>query len=327
MVIQESSKLSNGTETIVPPRNPSQDPPFVSVAIITLNSRSTIQKCLQALTSLDYPNQRYEIVIVDGGSTDGTTDVLKEFPIRVVVDRQRNRGTARNVAIDNCKGQIVAFTDADCVPLKSWLTDHVLIHQDPHVLVVAGSVLQGGDFGLPTTFYHETYFATQSPHIARRKTWEIASANASFKRSTFKVVGPFPQLDRGEESLLAWKVIRAGFDVIFDPTPKVVHLHRAMSYRTLFQRSWDEGYSDRCLQSAFGEASPFRLPKGFAPTLMFSLPLFIARAGRYFAKLLIGGFENIETLISIPILTAASLWWVRGYLAAARNGGLQNATA
>ncbi|HVH15886.1 MAG TPA: glycosyltransferase [Candidatus Angelobacter sp.] len=324
-MIHESSTPASAIGTVVPTINHSQDQPFVSVAIITLNSRSTIQKCLEALINLEYPRQRYEIVIVDGGSTDGTTELLKEFPVRVVVDRQRNRGTARNIAIDNCGGQIIAFTDADCVPLKSWLTDHVLIHQDPHVLVVAGSVLQGGDFGLPTTFYHETYFATQSPHTARRKTWEIASANASFKTSTFKVVGHFPLLDRGEESLLAWKVIRAGFDVIFDPTPKVVHLHRAMSYRSLFQRSWDEGYSDRCLQSAFGEASPFRLPEGFGPTLMFSLPLLIARAGRYFVKLLIGGFKNIHTLISIPILIAASLWWVRGYLAAARNGGLQSA--
>ena len=303
---------------------PPKDMPFVSVAIITLNSRSTVQQCLQALTSLDYPKDRYEIVIVDGGSTDGTTDLLRRFPVRVVLDKRRNRGMARNTAINNCKGKIVAFTDADCIPLRSWLTDHVSIHGDPHVLVAAGSVLQGGDLGLPTTIYHETYFATQSPHTPRRKTWEIASANASFKASTFSTVGPFPELDRGEESLLSWRVIQAGFEVVFDPSPKVIHIHPRMSYRSLFGRSWDEGYSDRCLQSAFGENPPFHLPRSFAAVLALSPSLSIARAGRYFVKLLLGGYNNIDTLISIPVLLAASFYWLHGYMTASRHGGMQS---
>jgi GT2 family glycosyltransferase len=296
-----------------------QNLPFVSIAIITLNSSSTIQQCLQALTSLEYPKHQYEIVVVDGGSTDGTMDLLRKFPVRLVVEKRRNRGIARNTAVDNCRGQIVAFTDADCIPLRSWLTDHVSVHRDPRILVVAGPVLQGGDFGLPTTIYHETYFATQSPHTPRRKTWEIASANASFKTSTFKTVGLFPELDRGEESLLSWKVLQAGFNVVFDPGPKVVHLHRHMDYRSLFKRSWDEGYSDRGLQSAFGKASPFHLPKHFAAVLMLSAPLLIARATRYFVKLLIGGYREINTLISIPILLTASFYWLHGYVTASRT--------
>ncbi len=293
--------------------------PLVSVAVITLNSSSTIQRCLQALADLEYPKNRYEIVIVDGGSTDSTIDLVRRFPVRVVVETRRNRGVARNTAVGNCKGQIVAFTDADCVPLKTWLNDHVLLHKDPRVLVVGGSVLQGGDFGLPTTIYHETYFATQSPYTPRRRTWEIASANASFKTSTFAKLGPFPELDRGEESLLAWRVLQAGFDVIFDPSPKVIHLHRHMSYRSLFKRSWDEGYSDRSLQSAFGEASPFQLPKSFAGALIFSVSLLIARAARYVIKLLEGGRKRASILIFIPILLATSLYWVHGYTRAAKD--------
>ncbi len=293
--------------------------PFVSVAIITLNSISTIQRCLQALVELDYPKDRSEIVIVDGGSTDGTVDLLQKYPVKIVIDTRKNRGVARNTAVNNCKGEIIAFTDADCTPLKSWLTDHVSVHSDPHVLVVAGAVLQGGDFGLPTTIYHQTYFATQSPTTSRRKTWEIASANASFKTSTFKLVGPFPELDRGEESLLSWRVLQAGFDVVFDPSPRVVHLHSHMSYRSLFKRSWDEGYSDRCLQTAFGNVSPFRLPRGFWLALMLSPCLTITRAGRYLIKMLAGGYGRLDTVVSLPVLLATSLYWLHGYITAAKN--------
>ena len=293
--------------------------PFISVAVITLNCISTIQKCLQALVDLDYPKDRFEIVIVDGGSTDGTTEVLQKFPVRIVVDPRKNRGVARNTAVDHCRGQIIAFTDADCIPLKSWLIDHASVHSDPRILVVAGAVLQGGDFGLPTTIYHQTYFATQSPTTTRRKTWEIASANASFKTTTFKLVGPFPELDRGEETLLSWKVLQAGFDVIFDPSPRVLHLHMHMSYRSLFKRSRDEGYSDRYLQTAFGDASPFRLPRDFWLALVFAPSLSIARASRYIIKMFAGGYNRSDTLISIPALLAASFYWLLGYITAARN--------
>ena len=293
--------------------------PFVSVAVITLNCISTIQQCLQSLIDLEYPKDRLEIVIVDGGSTDGTAEVLRKFPVRVVVDTRKNRGVARNTAVDNCRGQIIAFTDADCTPLKSWLNYHVSAHSDPRVLVVAGAVLQGGDFGLPATIYHQTYFATQSPNTARRKTWEIASANASFKTSTFKLIGPFPELDRGEESLLSWKVLQAGFEVVFDPSPRVVHLHMHMSYRSLFKRSRDEGYSDRYLQTAFGDASPFRLPRDFRLALVLLPSLSIARAGRYMVKMLAGGYNRSDILISIPVLLAASFYWLVGYVHAARN--------
>ena len=316
MTLRESTSEAQGGFFL--PRNEAQSP-FVSVAVITLNCVSTIQKCLQALVELQYPKDRFEIVIVDGGSTDGTTEVLQRFPVRIVVDARRNRGVARNTAVDNCRGQIIAFTDADCTPLKSWLSDHVSAHSDPRILVVAGAVLQGGDFGLPATIYHQTYFATQSPTTSRRKTWEIASANASFKTTTFKLVGPFPELDRGEESLLSWRVLQAGFDVVFDPSPRVVHLHMQMSYRSLFKRSRDEGYSDRYLQTAFGDASPFRLPRDFWLALVFLPSLSIARAGRYMIKMLAGGYNRSDTLISIPALLAASFYWLLGYIHAARN--------
>ncbi len=300
------------------------DLPFVSVAVITLNSGSTIQQCLHSLSTLDYPPDKYEIVIVDGGSTDGTMEVIGKFPVRVVVDKRRSRGLARNTAVMASRGEIIAFTDADCLASKDWLKDHVSIHHDPHILVVAGAVLQGGSFGLPTTLYHQTYFATQSPLTPRRKTWEIASANASFKASTFRIVGAFRQLDRGEESLLCWEVIQRGFDVIFDPSIRVIHLHKSMTYMSLLQRCWDEGYSDRCLQTAFGNFSPFRLPRRFAGTIAFSLSLCIARAARYFIKLWTAGYRRIEAVLSIPVLLAASFYWVHGYATAAKKGGLEN---
>ncbi len=295
--------------------------PFISVAIITLNNKSTIERCLESIDTLDYPKDKYEIVVVDGGSSDGTLDLLQKFPVKQVIDRRPCRGAARNTAVKNCAGELIAFTDADCVVDRGWLKNHVSIHHDPRIMVAAGSVLQGGDFGLPTSLYHSTYFATQSPATARRNTWEIATCNASFKASSFKVAGPFQELDRGEESLLCWKIIQKGFQVIFDPSPKVVHLHRPMNFNALFKRSREEGYSDRCLQGAFGDRAPFRLPKSYALVALLTPSLAMARLARYFTKLVSGGYKKTRALLSIPVLLASSLYWLRGYLTASRRGG------
>jgi len=216
---------------------------------------------------------------------------------------------------------LIAFTDADCVVDRGWLKNHVSIHRDPRIMVAAGSVLQGGDFGLPTSLYHSTYFATQSPATARRNTWEIATCNASFKASSFKVAGPFQELDRGEESLLCWKIIQKGFQVIFDPSPRVVHLHRPMNFNALFKRSREEGYSDRCLQGAFGDRAPFRLPKSYALVAILTPSLAMARLARYFTKLLSGGYKKTKALLSTPVLIASSFCWLRGYLTASHRGG------
>ncbi len=292
--------------------------PFVSIAIITLNSGSTLEECLMSIEALDYPRDRYEVVVVDGGSSDGTMQILRKFPVRVIVDFRKNRGVARNVAVENCRGQLIVFTDGDCTPFRSWLKDHVSLQLDPKVLVVAGSVLQGGDFSLPASIYHGTYFATQSPATSRRKTWEIATCNASFKRSSFSIVGPFQELDRGEESMLCWKILQAGYDVVFDPTPKVLHLHKPMNFMSLLRRSREEGYSDRVLQAVFGTISPFRLPRKLIVATVLTPSLVIARLGRYYTKLVMSGYRR-TAVFALPMLVAATLFWVTGYLEASHQ--------
>ena len=307
-----SGRVSNAAENL----------PFVSIAIIAYNKRSTVDQCLRSIGELDYPREKFEVVVVDGGSTDGTLELLRRYPVRLVSEKRKCRGIARNAAVKNCRGQIIAFTDADCLLSKTWVKDHVSLHNEPKVLAVAGAVLQGGDFSLPARLYHGTYFATQSPLMPRKRTWEIATCNASFKRSAFDMAGLFEELDRGEESLLCWRILQLGFDVLFDPSPKVVHVHDPMGFRTLFRRSWEEGFSDRLLQETFGVISPYRLPKGFLPTAVWIVPLLLSRLGRYLQKLLLASHRKGEALLSIPILFAASVYWVHGYLVSAHHAGI-----
>jgi len=298
--------------------------PFVSVALITFNKKSTIEQCLKSLFSLDYPKSKYEVVVVDGGSTDGTFEILRDFPVSLIIETRKCRGLARNTAVNNSKGDVIAFIDADCLASKTWLKDHATAHQDPRVLAVGGSVLQGGDLSMPTRIYHETYFAAQSPTLTRRVTWDLATCNASFKRHTFRDVGLFPEIDRGEDTLLCWEALRKGYEVIYDPSPRVIHVHERITFRALLKRSMEQGEADREIQGIFGNESPFKLPREFLLTALLAPSLAIARFVRYLAHLNRSP-ERQLFLLQLPVLIATSLLWTLGYVRAAHHSGAKNA--
>ncbi len=257
---------------------------------------------------------------MDGGSDDGTLDILHSYPVKIILQTRKNRGLARNTAVEHAKGDIVAFIDADCLAMPNWLREHAMIHEDPNILIVGGSVTQGGDFSLPAKIYHETYFGAQSPSVSRRITWDLATCNASFKRTTFWQVGLFPEINRGEDSLLCWQTLKKGYMVVYDPGPKVVHLHEQIGFRTLFKRTREQGEADREIQEAFGPVSPFRLPRRFLVALFLAPSLMFARFGRYFT----GVFRNQRqqlSILTLPVLIGISVLWTIGYVSSSLRMG------
>jgi len=96
--------------------------PAISVVIPTYNRAPVLRLCLDALAAQDYAGP-WQVIVVDDGSTDETPDVMSAFPGFVYL-QQENRGpaAARNRGIQEAKGEIVAFTDDDCLAPADWLS-------------------------------------------------------------------------------------------------------------------------------------------------------------------------------------------------------------
>ena len=103
-----------------------QDQPFFSIIVPTYNRPRQLADCLRALSALDYPRRRFEVIVVDDGSASPLAEVVAPFhPLfRLTLVTQDNAGpaAARNTGAALAQGEFLAFTDDDCLPSGRWLT-------------------------------------------------------------------------------------------------------------------------------------------------------------------------------------------------------------
>ena len=89
--------------------------PTVSIIIGVYNGADTIAACLESLLSQNYPADAYDIIVVENGSTDSTTEIVERYPVRLYHNSIRGLAAARMFGIARSEAEIVAFTDADCI--------------------------------------------------------------------------------------------------------------------------------------------------------------------------------------------------------------------
>ncbi|RLG10449.1 hypothetical protein DRN73_07765 [Candidatus Pacearchaeota archaeon] len=109
----------------------------------TTEKKDLVEDCINSLLKLNYPKDKYEIIFVDDGSTDGTYEILNKYPIKVIHNK-RNLGlyASKNIGIRKSKGEIIAVTDDDCVVDKNWLKNIILTYdEDAKIGSVGGVVL------------------------------------------------------------------------------------------------------------------------------------------------------------------------------------------
>ena len=209
--------------------------PLISVVIPVLNGEALLPKCLASLRSQDYPLDRLEIIVADGGSTDRTREIASAFGARIVHNVGRTVAPGRNVGFSASQGDLVAFSDDDCVMDAQWLHRAVPYFADPNVGGVGGPTLMPGDetsFGRAVAFLFRLGVAfAGSVHRERvpavTEAEDLPGCNAFYRRRALEAVMPACEaLLTCDDVELNFRVRRAGFRLLSVPDVKVWHYKR-----------------------------------------------------------------------------------------------------
>lgn len=195
----------------------------VSVIVTVLNEEKTIQSLVDALAvQLELPS---EVIIIDGGSSDRTLHLLQaakeKFPVPLRIQQKRgNRSVGRNVAVSLSSQQIIAVTDAGCIPQSNWLSELCKIHKQSNSPVIAGYYS-----GVATTPFEEAVipYALVMPKNIDEKKFLPATRSMLFEKKIWVTLGGFDEsLSDNEDFAFANKLVAKKIQITFARTAVVL---------------------------------------------------------------------------------------------------------
>ncbi|HKI72248.1 MAG TPA: glycosyltransferase, partial [Verrucomicrobiae bacterium] len=224
------------------PRFPLPRYPKVSVVVASYNGDRTLKACLESLARLNYPD--YEVILVDDGSTDSTSEIAKEFPlVRSLRQDHHGLSVARDTGIAAATGEIVAFTDSDCRADEDWL--YYLVDD----LLSGEFVGMGGHNFLPPDDSFVAAAVMVSPggpaHVmlTDREAEHVPGCNMVFYKWALEEIGGFDPVFRtaGDDVDVCWRLQERGGKLGFSHAGFVWHYRRSTVRAYLKQQA---GYGE-----------------------------------------------------------------------------------
>ena len=254
--------------------------PQVSVIVPAYNVRSYIE---QVLVSLKYQSfQNFEVIIVDDGSTDGTSEVVKPFcdrDSRFQLLQKQNGGlsSARNYGIRHAHAPYIALLDGDDVYEPEKLATHVdVLDRTPEVGVVYSASRAMRDDGRPTFISLSGKPVMSDPLLALLcKNFIGHGSNGVFRRSLFDEVGQFDEGLRSSEDVDFWLRIAATRRWRFHRIPQVLCGYRVRPSGLSFNVTQMQRSHEQVLEAAF-QRSPDEV-KPVLPTAYAYMYRYLAR--------------------------------------------------
>jgi glycosyltransferase involved in cell wall biosynthesis len=222
--------------------------PKVSVIVPVKNGAAHIKELLESLMQVNYDKYKLEIIVVDGNSTDNTREIVSQYPVRLLLEERPGLNAARNTGIKNSNGEIIAFTDADCIIPENWVSKIVDNFRDSQVGCVGGSVI--GCYDSFLSHYSDESFIPVMRIFRKREVLDSvkppqkypAGCNMAFRQDALKKVGLFDEsIKYGfDEDELAERICRGGYKMALDPNVLVRHKHRP-ALRELLKQNFNYG--------------------------------------------------------------------------------------
>ncbi len=227
---------------------PARELPMVSIVVCSYNGARTLRECLSSLRNLNYPS--YEVILIDDGSKDNTQELLREFRgVRNIVQVNKGLSAARNAGIAAAQGEVIAFTDADCMADRDWLYFLVstLLSGDfaavggPNISPPATNWVQATVGAAPGSPSHVLLSDTVAEHVP--------GCNMACHKWALAQIGGFdPEFRKaGDDVDVCWRLMQRGYVIGFSPAAVVWH-YRRFQVRTYFSQQTGYGEAEALLR-------------------------------------------------------------------------------
>jgi len=288
-------------------------PPIVTVVIPCLDEARFIGPCLDSIVNNQLPSDRLDIIVIDGGSRDGTTDILATYAarypfVRVLTNPARVTPVAFNIGIRHARGDLIMLMSAHATLGEGAIAKAVAFSQSSGAENVGGrwEVVPRGqrllDLGIAATLSH--WFgvgnATYRTGTTREPRWVDTAAYGCYRREVFARIGPFNErLVRGQDMELNRRLKRAGGRTLFVPDI-VVRYYARSDVRSFIRHSFVNGVW-ALLPFAYAEGVPVSwrhlTPMMFVFGLAGALGVGLASLG-WWPMLLVGGSYVVADLVA-----------------------------
>ncbi|MBF0557609.1 MAG: glycosyltransferase [Nitrospirae bacterium] len=212
-----------------------------SVIVPAYNSEFCIRQCLSSLIDQSLGREHYEIIVVDDGSTDGTANIIREFEVKYLWEPNSGPAKARNYGAREAAGEIILFTDSDCVPSHNWIEEMVKPFKLPDVIAVKGAY-KTSQTSLVARFA-QVEFEERFEILKKAESIDMVDTYAAaFRLDIFRKFGGFDEsfpVANNEDTELSYKLSSAGHRMVFNPDAIVFHLrHPDTLYKYSRQKFW-----------------------------------------------------------------------------------------
>jgi glycosyltransferase involved in cell wall biosynthesis len=197
----------------------------ISVIVPVRNGSRTLTACLLALQSQTYPAD--EIIVVDDGSTDDTAAVAAGLGVVVLSQEKAGPAAARNRGARQARGDILLFTDADCVPARDWVERMVAPFADPAVAGAKGEY-RTQQQALVARFVQQEYQDRYDRMSRQPQIDHVDTYSAAYRRRIFLKAGGFDTTfptASNEDSEFSFRLAALGHRLVYVPGAIVYHQH------------------------------------------------------------------------------------------------------
>ncbi|MEI6857766.1 glycosyltransferase [Psychrilyobacter sp.] len=241
---------------------------MISVIVPVYNGEQFLPEFLKSILFQKVNFNSFEIILIDNNSNDKTKELINKFKKDnsnidckyLFYDGKASSYASRNVGLTNSKGDILAFTDVDCILEKDWLKNIQSKFNEKNNKIISGDI--DLYFKDKKNIWENFDKIVHMRNDKRVKSNEIATANMALLKVTFNEIGIFDEVTSGGDFNFAKKAVKKGFEIEFSKDIKVLHPTR----KTYLE------IKKKLLRLSFGEGELYRKHnKSFARGIIINL--------------------------------------------------------